>query len=183
MTLRFALCIALAGLAAACGSPPAATTAATTASAPAATANAIAASAPPAPNKIERGEWRTVITYTRVAGLPRALAQSMMARPRSVAGCSSDGDINAAVRGAINGGGDMTCTENTLSAANGVISGEAACRDTGGDTGAMRIAGSYSSTHVDVNGDLAAHTQMGPVSEHIHWVSDHTGEPCTHAND
>jgi hypothetical protein len=136
----------------------------------------------PAPNTIQPGEWHTVITYTSVTGLPPALAHSMMSRPHPVDGCSRDGDINAAVHDAINGGGDMTCTENSLTAANGAISGTASCHDTDGDAGSMSISGSYSATHVDVNGDLSARTQMGPVTEHIHWLSDHSSDTCTTSN-
>lgn len=178
MTLRSALFIGLIGLAAACGSPPAATSASP---APSSASNT-ATPAAPAPNRIQTGEWRTVMTYTNVTGLPPALAHGMMSRPHSVDGCSNDGDINAAVHDAINGGGDMTCTENSLTAANGAISGTASCHDADGDAGNMRISGSYSATHVDVNGDLSAHTQMGPVSEHIHWVSDHNADACTGSN-
>jgi len=177
MVLRSVLFVALAALAVGCGSPPAATDVKTAPS-----THPGASMAAPALNKIQTGAWRTIISYANVTGLPPALAHSMMSHPRQVVGCSTDGDINAAVHDAINGGGDMTCTANTLSAANGVIGGSAACHDSEGDAGTMNIAGNYTSTHVEVSGDLSANTQMGPVSEHIHWVSDHTADACASRN-
>jgi hypothetical protein len=177
MVLRSVLFLALAAVAAGCGSPPAPSDVKTAPS-----PHSGASMAAPALNKIQTGAWRTIISYANVSGLPPALAHAMMSHPRQVEGCSTDGDINAAVHDAINGGGDMTCSANTLSAANGVIGGSAACHNDEGDAGTMNISGSYTSAHVDVSGDLSAHTQMGPVSEHIHWVSDHTANACASGN-
>jgi hypothetical protein len=79
------------------------------------------------------------------------------------------------VQDSIAASADMTCTEDHGSASSGVISGTARCRDDDGNSGTLAIAGTYTATHADVGADLTAQTQMGPISEHIHLVSDRTG--------
>ena len=131
---------------------------------------------------IETGGYHSVITFSNVTGLPPRLAQNMMARPHETDGCAHTGDINKLVQDAIAAGENMSCTQNQASAANGVISGAAACQDDSGISGTLQFSGTYTSTHVDVNGDLAAQTPMGAVTEHIHLVSDHTGPACRSDN-
>ena len=171
MALRSTLFIGLSGLFLACVLPA-------SSKASASHTNQSTTVATPGPNRIETGEWHTVITYTSVTGLPPAIAQSMMATPHPVEGCSPDGDINAEVADAISANGNMTCSEDHGSAANGVITGVATCHDDSGNSGHLSINGTFTSTHVDVKGILTAQTEIGPVTEHMHWVSDHTGAAC-----
>ncbi len=131
---------------------------------------------------IETGGYHSVITFTNVTGLPPRLAQSMMSRPRETNGCTHTSDINKLVQDEIAVSGNMTCSQNQASAVGGVINGSAACQDDEGISGTLNFTGSYTATHVDVNADLAAQTPMGPVSEHIHLVSDHTGPTCSSDN-
>jgi hypothetical protein len=126
---------------------------------------------------IQTGEYHTIINYSSVTGLPPAMAQHMMAHPSTVDTCVDSVDINAAVQDVISAG-NMTCSEDHGSAVNGVISGSATCHDTDGNSGHLSFSGSYTATHVEVAGDLAAQTQIGPISEHVHFVSDRTGA-CT----
>ncbi len=134
------------------------------------------------PDRVEPGQWRTVVTYTSVTGLPPPMIRAMTARPHAFDGCTTDGDINGVVREAISAGGDMTCSEHRGSASNGVITGSATCHDDRGSSGHLSINGTYTTTHVTVTGVLNAQTPLGPVSEHIRWVSDHTSAACTSKN-
>jgi Protein of unknown function (DUF3617) len=124
---------------------------------------------------MQPGEYRTAITFSNVQGLPPALAQNMMARPRMTDGCMKSSDINAIVQDSIAAGANMTCAKDQGSAAGGVISGAASCRDEDGNSGTLTIAGTYTATHADVAADLKAQTEIGLVSEHIHLVSERTG--------
>ena len=124
---------------------------------------------------MQTGEYHTTITFSDVSGLPPAMAQHMMSTPQTTDACVRTSDINAEVQDAIAAGADMTCSQDHGSASGGVISGAANCHDDDGNSGALAISGSYTATHADVSADLTAQTQMGPVSEHIHLVSDRTG--------
>ena len=124
---------------------------------------------------MQPGQYHTTVTFTNVRGLPPAMAQGMMAHPHTSDGCLATSDINAVVQDSIAASANMTCTEDHGSASGGVISGRARCRDDDGNSGALTLAGAYTATHADVSADLSAQTQMGPVSEHIHLVSDRTG--------
>lgn len=131
---------------------------------------------------IEPGGYHSVITFSNVTGLPPRLAQSMMSHPHETDGCVHTGDINKLVQDAIAGAGNMTCSQNQASAVGGVINGSAACQDDEGISGTLQFTGSYTATHVDVNADLTAQTPIGPIAEHIHLVSDHTGAVCKSDN-
>ncbi len=124
---------------------------------------------------MQTGQYHTAITFSHVTGLPMGMAQHMMSHPVLSDGCLNTTDVNAVVQDAIAASANMTCTEDHGSASGGVISGAANCHDQDGNTGALTIAGTYTATHADVNGDLHGHTSIGPVSEHIHLVSDRTG--------
>jgi hypothetical protein len=129
----------------------------------------------PGAGGMQPGHYRTTITYSDVRGLPPQMAQHMMSRPRVTEDCMTTSDINAVVQDEIAAGGGMTCSQDQASAAGGVISGAASCRDEDGNSGTLTIGGTYSAAHADVSADLRAQTQMGPISEHIHLVSDRTG--------
>ncbi len=45
------------------------------------------------PDRVEPGQWRTVVTYTSVTGLPPPMIRAMTARPHAFDGCTTDGDI------------------------------------------------------------------------------------------
>jgi Protein of unknown function (DUF3617) len=131
---------------------------------------------------IQTGAYHTVWTITSLTGLPPATAQAMMSQPAVVDDCNATTDINALVQQALAENGDMTCTQNHGTAAGGAIHGAATCRnDDDGTSGALTFAGSYSDTHVAIDGDLSVTgTPFGPVQEHVRMVSDRTGA-CTSA--
>jgi hypothetical protein len=121
------------------------------------------------------GAYHTTVTYSDVRGLPPAMARRMTSRPHTADGCLKTSDINAVVQDEIAAGGGMTCSQDHGSASGGVISGAANCRDDQGSSGTLTLRGSYNATHAEVSADLRATTQMGPMSEHMHLVSDRTG--------
>jgi Protein of unknown function (DUF3617) len=125
---------------------------------------------------MQPGNYHTTITYSNVRGLPPAMAQNMMSRPRTTDGCLETGDIDAVVQDEMAAGSGMTCSQDQGSASGGVISGVANCRDDSGTSGTLTVTGTYTSTHADVSADLnVPSSPMGPAFEHIHWVSDRTG--------
>jgi Protein of unknown function (DUF3617) len=125
---------------------------------------------------MQPGKYHTTVTYSNVRGLPPAMAQNMMSRPHPTDGCLETGDINAVVQDEMAAASGMTCSQDHGSASGGVISGVASCRDDRGTSGTLTVTGTYTATHADVSADLnVPSSPMGPVSEHIHWVSDRTG--------
>ncbi len=129
-----------------------------------------------APNGMQPGMYHTTITYSNVRGLPPAMAQDMMSRPHPTDGCLETGDVNSVVQDAMSAGSGMTCSQDHGSASRGVIRGVATCRDDRGTAGTLTVKGTYTATHADVSADLkVSSSPMGPVAEHIHWVSDRTG--------
>jgi hypothetical protein len=124
---------------------------------------------------MQPGQYHNTMTFEDVTGLPPAVARRMMSRAHTSDGCLRTSDINSVIDDAIAGGADMTCSQAHGSAAGGVISGGASCHDSMGNSGTLTISGTYTATHADVSGDLSAQTQIGPISEHIHLVSDRTG--------
>ncbi|MGA9341800.1 MAG: DUF3617 family protein [Rhodanobacteraceae bacterium] len=133
------------------------------------------ASAAP-PGAMQPGEYHTTITYSNVRGLPPAMAQNMMSRPQTTDGCLETGDIDTVIQDSMTAGSGMTCSQDHGSASGGNIRGLANCRDDSGTSGTLSVSGTYTATHADVSADLnVASSPMGPIFEHIHWVSDRTG--------
>ena len=169
MALRPLLFLGLAGMAIFCARLGAEAWAGPHQSSPSAQAHTMQAGG------MQPGEYHTTTTFSNVRGLPPAMAQNMMARPHTSDGCMATSDINAVVQDSIAASADMTCSQNHGSAVGGVIRGVANCHDDQGNSGTLTVAGTYTATHADVGADLSAQTQMGPISEHIHLVSDRTG--------
>ena len=124
---------------------------------------------------MQPGEYHNAMTYTDIQGLPASMSRRLMSRPQETNGCLRTSDINAVVQDTIAAGANMTCSEDHGSASGGVISGAAACQDDDGNSGTLTFSGTYTATHADVTAVLNAQTQIGPVSEHLHLVSDRTG--------
>ena len=144
---------------------------------------AIAASPPAKPpgaksvlmgDGIAPGAWHTSTQLTAMTGMPRRNASGQLSDPVTSDDCVKSSDIDAIVKDNLSPGPDVTCTQNSANAAHGAISGTATCSSEG-VTGTLKFAGTYTPTHVDIAGNLAAQAPFGPITEHIHIVSDHTG--------
>lgn len=128
---------------------------------------------------MQPGMYHSTITYSNLRGLPPAMAQHMMSRPHVSDGCMETGDVNAVVQDEMAAGSGMTCSQNKGSASGGVIRGVASCQDDRGTSGTLNVTGTYTATHADVSADLNVQSSpMGPVSEHIHLLSERIG-PCS----
>lgn len=132
------------------------------------------------PATIQPGEYHSTITIVSITGLPPTTAQALTSQPVDVDDCVTTGDLNALAKSNLAANEDMTCSENKFSAGSGAISGAASCSNTDGDSGSMTFSGSYTQTHVAIDGNLALKMDLGPVTEKIHMVSDRTGQ-CTGA--
>ena len=163
---------ATAALLAAC-SPPAQAPAQSEASGAAApTGGASAAS-------IQPGQYRTTVSILEM-NIPGVKTSTMHMQPTTTEDCVTSSDVSELTRGSlVDADEGETCTQNTMTAANGHIQGSATCQSEGGSR-TMTMNGNYTSTHVDM--DVTATGSMpggaGQMSQHIRVVTDRIGA-CT----
>ena len=67
-----------------------------------------------------------------------------------------------------------------MTAAGGHIEGAASCTNADGDTHTMQVTGSYTSTHLEMDATMSGQTPAGPMSQHVHMVTDRIGVCAAH---
>lgn len=95
--------------------------------------------------------------------------------------CVTSTDINELARKSlIDADEGETCSDNHMTAANGHIEGAANCTNADGDAHTMQVTGSYTSTHVEMDATMTGQSPQGPMSQHMHMVTDRIGECAAH---
>jgi hypothetical protein len=169
---RIALLAAMALGLAACA-PPTTPTPQTPAHAPVS-----APAVTPGAGVIQPGQYRTVVTIVSVVspGLTSAQIEQMQAEPMSNEQCITNSDLNDFTRQSlIETGEGESCAENRMNAADGRIEGAATCTNADGDTRTMRVTGSFTKTHVDMDASMTGQTRRGPESQHVRMSADRIG--------
>jgi hypothetical protein len=165
MRLVLPIAVAAALLAASC-SPPAQKKDETPAAAPGASPAAT----------LKPGEWRTTLTMVdmSMAGVPASAIAQMKSRPPfTVNDCSTAEDIKEfAGKRATQ---DSNCTVNRMDSSGGRISGESTCTHEG-ITQTVKMTGTYGPERVEMDVEVNAQTQAGPMSQKMHMVSERIGD-------
>jgi len=133
----------------------------------------------PAGGAIQPGQYRTMVTILSVVspGLTSAQIEQIEAEPMSNEQCITNSDLNDFTRKSlIETGEGETCAENRMNAADGRIEGAATCTNVDGDTRTMRVTGSFTNTHVDMDATMTGQTRRGPESQHVRMSADRVGD-------
>lgn len=109
----------------------------------------------PTVSSMAPGQYRTTVTYA--PGYVGADAPVM-----STEQCVSSGDIADLVNDTVQADDAQTCSENTISTANGRIEGRAVCLDAMGSPRTMEISGTYGNNRADM--DLTVTASMNGVT-------------------
>ena len=176
MSMRIQIVAGLAGVLAACSPSPQLSSQSSSAAPSAASGPAPSVAKGSGVLNIKPGEYHTTNTVVSISGLPPAMTKAVMAHPSSgVDDCVTTDDIKKLMHDGVANNDTMKCTENTITANNGTISGNAKCRTDDGASGTLNFSGAYTATHVQVEGQVKAHTSVGEVTETMRMVSDRTG--------
>jgi len=134
---------------------------------------------------IQPGQYRTTVTILsmEMPGLPAGAAEKMRAHPNVSEDCVTSGDIAELTRQSlVDADEGQTCTENTITSANGRIQGSAACRNQDGGAYTMTVDGSYGANHVEMNMQMSGNTPGGQMNQRTSIVTDRIGECAAGAN-
>lgn len=102
------------------------------------------------------GQYRTTVTFTSGPGAGEA--------PLTAQQCLTAPVIADLVNDSVDAGGGRTCSENTISTANGRIEGRALCLDDYGFSRTLDVSGTYGASRADI--DIAVTTRT--ESETVH---------------
>lgn len=128
---------------------------------------------------LQPGQYRTTVTVVsmNVPGMPAGMAEKMRARPTVTEDCVTSEDVAEMTRRSlVNESAGQHCTENRITSANGRIDGSATCSRGEGGAYTMQMHGAYSANHVEMDMTMSSQTQMGPMTQQMHMVTDRIGE-------